>query len=88
LLAGTLWYLVLVLPNLFHPDSPVFSSGDPAFINGFFGMVGTIAVVALVVVTLIARRGRGQSGEAAGVPVPSAPREPVLVGAAEAPEAE
>lgn len=88
LLAGTLWYLVLVLPNLFHPDSPVFSSGDPAFINGFFGMVGMIAIVALAVVTLIARRGPGQSGEAAGMPVPSTPREPVLAGAAEPSEAE
>lgn len=56
LLAGTLWYLVLVLPNLFHPDSPVFSSGDPAFIVGFFGMVGSIAVAALAIVILVARR--------------------------------
>ncbi|MEA5074799.1 MAG: hypothetical protein VB139_00440 [Coriobacteriia bacterium] len=88
LLAGTLWYLVLVLPNLFHPDSPVFSSGDPAFINGFFGMVGAIAIVALAVVTLVAGRGRRDGGEAEGAPVPSTPLEPVLVGAAEAREAE
>ena len=88
LLAGTLWYLVLVLPNLFHPDSPVFSSGDPAFINGFFGMVGTIAIVALAVVTLIARRGRRDGGVAEGAPVPSTPLEPVLAGAAEVSEAE
>jgi len=88
LLAGTLWYLVLVLPNLFHPDSPVFSSGDPAFINGFFAMVGTIAIVALAIVTLVARRGRGDDGKTAGAPVPSTPREPVLVGAAEASEDE
>jgi hypothetical protein len=60
LLAGALWYLVLVLPNLFHPDSPVFSSGDPAFIVGFFGMVGSIAVAALAIVILVARRGRGE----------------------------
>jgi hypothetical protein len=60
LLAGTLWYLVLVLPNLFHPDSPVFSSGDPAFIVGFFGMVGSIAVAALAIVVLVARRGGGE----------------------------
>jgi hypothetical protein len=59
-LAGALWYLVLVLPNLFHPDSPVFSSGDPAFIVGFFGMVGSIAVAALAIVILVARRGRGE----------------------------
>lgn len=88
LLAGTLWYLVFVLPNLFHPDSPVFSSGDPAFINGFFGMVGTIAIVALAVVTLIARRGRRDGGVAEGAPVPSTPLEPVLAGAAEVSEAE
>jgi hypothetical protein len=60
-LAGTLWYLVLVLPNLFHPDSPVFSSGNPAFIYGFLGMVASIAAVALAAVVLIARRTR--SGE-------------------------
>lgn len=52
-IAGTLWFLVLVLPNLFHPDSPVFSSGDPAFIIGFFGMVGTIALAAFSIVALI-----------------------------------
>lgn len=55
-LAAALWFLVLALPNLFHPDSPVFSSGNPAYINGFLGMVGSIAVVALCVVVLIARR--------------------------------
>lgn len=60
LLAGALWYLVLVLPNLFHPDSPVFSSGDPAYIVGFFGMVGSIAVAALAVVIMVARRVRGE----------------------------
>lgn len=55
-LAGSLWYLVLALPNLFHPESPVFSSENPAFVYGFFGMVGSIAVVAIAVVVLVARR--------------------------------
>ena len=87
LLAGTLWYLVLVLPNLFHPDSPVFSSGDPAFIIGFFGMVGTIALAALSIVTLIARRGGGEA-DGAGVREPSPAPEPVLVGAMEEPVGE
>lgn len=82
LLAGGLWFLVLVLPNLFHPDSPVFSSGDPAFIIGFFGMVGTIAVAALSIVTLIARRGGGEA-DGAGVREPGPEPEPVLVGAVE-----
>lgn len=86
-LAGTLWYLVLVLPNLFHPDSPVFSSGDPAFIIGFFGMVGTIALAALSIVTLIARRGGGEA-DGAGVREPSPAPEPVLVGAVEEPAGE
>jgi len=55
-LAAALWFLVLVLPNLFHPDSPVFSSENAAYIIGFFGMVGSIAVVAFTAVVLIARR--------------------------------
>ena len=55
-LAASLWFLVLVLPNLFHPDSPVFSSENAAYIIGFFGMVGSIAVVAFTAVVLIARR--------------------------------
>jgi len=55
-LAAALWYLVLALPNLFHPDSPVFSSENPAFIQGFFGMVGSIGVAALAIVILVARR--------------------------------
>lgn len=57
LLAATLWSLVIFLPNLFHPDSPVFQSGNPAFIGGFLGMVGSIAVVAACLSILIARRG-------------------------------
>ena len=85
LLAGTLWFLVLVLPNLFHPDSPVFSSGDPAFIIGFFGMVGTIALAALAIITLIARRGGGGSATAVGARVPGPAPEPVLVGALDEP---
>lgn len=59
-LAGALWYLVLALPNLFHPESPVFSSENSAYIIGFFGMVGSIAVVAFAVVTLVARRARAE----------------------------
>lgn len=65
LLGGALWYLVAALPNLFHPESPVFSSGDPAYIHGFFGMVATLAIAALSLVTLIAQRRRQESGEAA-----------------------
>ncbi|MBN2841280.1 MAG: hypothetical protein JXP37_10035 [Coriobacteriia bacterium] len=87
LLAGTLWFLVLVLPNLFHPDSPVFSSGDPAFIIGFFGMVVTIALAALAIATLIARRGGGES-DGAGVREPGPAPRPVLVGAVEKPTGE
>ena len=58
LLAGTLWTLVIVLPNLFHPDSPVFSSGNVTYIGAFLGMVGSIALGAIAVVRLIARRPR------------------------------
>jgi len=58
LLAASLWYLVLALPNLFHPDSPVFNSENSAYLYGFFGMVGSLAVIALAAATLIARRNR------------------------------
>lgn len=55
-LAAALWFLVLVLPNLFHPDSPVFNSDNAVYIYAFLGMVGSIAVAALAIVTLVARR--------------------------------
>lgn len=57
-LAASLWTLVLVLPNLFHPDSPVFNSENAVFIYAFFGMVASIAVVAFAIVTLVATRTR------------------------------
>lgn len=57
-LAASLWTLVLVLPNLFHPDSPVFNSENAVFIYAFFGMVASIAVVAFAIVTLVATRAR------------------------------
>jgi hypothetical protein len=56
LLAGALWFLVLVLPNLFHPDSPVFASENTAYVYGFFGMVASISAIAICVVVLVARR--------------------------------
>ncbi len=55
-LAGGLWALVLLLPNLFHPDSPVFSSGNWAFIGPFLGIVAALLAIALCVAVLIARR--------------------------------
>ena len=57
-LAAALWYLVFVLPDLFHPDNPVFASENLAYRNGFFGMVGSIGVLVGSVVTLVARRTR------------------------------
>jgi hypothetical protein len=60
-LAGGLWFFVLVLPNLFHPDSPVMSSGDWDYIGNFLGVVGSIAVIALSIAVLIAKRGDGAS---------------------------
>ncbi len=62
-LAGSLWALVLILPNLFHPDSPVFQSGNWAFIGGFLGMVVSIAVVAFLLTMLIARRPETTEGD-------------------------
>lgn len=58
LVAVALWYLVIVLPDLFHPDNPVFASSNPAYRNGFFGMVGSIGVFIGSIVVLVARRLR------------------------------
>lgn len=63
LLAGSLWALVLLLPNLFHPDSPVFSSGNWAFIGPFLGIVASLLGVAAVIATLVARRSGAPTGE-------------------------
>lgn len=60
-LAASLWFLVLVLPNLFHPDSPVFGSENKAYVYGFLGMVGSIAVIALATVTLVALRAKREA---------------------------
>jgi hypothetical protein len=62
-LAGTLWTLVLVLPNLFHPDSPVFSSGDARYIGLFLAVVASLFVGAVAIATLIARRRVSEVGE-------------------------
>ena len=59
-LAGSLWAFVLILPNLFHPDSPVFQSGNWAFIGGFLGMVVSISLFALAIVSFIARRATAE----------------------------
>lgn len=83
LLAGGLWFFVLVLPNLFHPDSPVMSSGNWDYIGSFLGIVGSLAVIALSSAVLIARRGGG-GAEGASVAAPTAGPAPVLAGAAEA----
>jgi hypothetical protein len=82
-LAGSVWFLVLVLPNLFHPDSPVFSSGNWDYIGNFLGVVGSLAVIAISIAVLIARRG-GADGEGAGVREPADAPAPVLVGEVEA----
>lgn len=67
-LAAALWFLVLVLPNLFHPDSPVFNSENPVYIYAFFGMVGSIAAAAAAVVTLVARRKHPEHPHAHALP--------------------
>lgn len=82
-LAGSVWFLVLVLPNLFHPDSPVFSSGNWDYIGNFLGVVGSLAVIAISIAVLIAKRGDAD-GEGAGVREPADAPAPVLVGVAEA----
>jgi hypothetical protein len=82
LLAGSLWALVLLLPNLFHPDSPVFSSGNWAFIGPFLGIVAALLLIAIIVATLIARRHRGDDADGAGVREPAPQPVPELAGAA------
>lgn len=65
LLAAALWYLVLVLPNLFHPDSPVFNSDSKVYIYAFLGMVVSIAVIALAIGTLVAKRRTASTADMA-----------------------
>ncbi len=67
-LAASLWVLVVVLPNLFHPDSPVFNSENPVYIYAFFGMVASIAVAAGAVVTFIVRRRHPEHPHAHALP--------------------
>lgn len=67
-LAAALWALVLLLPNLFHPDSPVFSSGNWGYIGRFIGMVVSLAGIAACVGTLIARRPHVAHPHAHAVP--------------------
>lgn len=62
-LAGTLWTLVIVLPNLFHPDSPVFSSGNMAYIGTFLGMVASIGIGIGAAAWMIARARRDTAGD-------------------------
>lgn len=83
ILAGSLWFLVLVLPNLFHPDSPVFSSGNWDYIGNFLGVVGSLAVIAISIAVLIAKRG-GADADGAGVREPADAPAPVLAGVVEA----
>lgn len=80
-LAGGLWALVLLLPNLFHPDSPVFSSGNWAFIGPFLGIVLAILGISMVIATLIVRRP-GDEGLGAGVREPAPLPTPELVAVA------
>ena len=63
LLAATLWTLVLVLPNLFHPDSPVFQSGNWEYIGTFLGMVAGVGLAAACAVVLITGRARPTKGD-------------------------
>lgn len=67
-LAASLWILVLTLPNLFHPDSPVFSSENTVYIYAFLGMVVSISVGVLAIVTLIARRPHPEQPHAHALP--------------------
>jgi hypothetical protein len=67
-LALALWVLVLVLPNLFHPDSPVFNSDNAVYIYAFLGMVASIAVVALALGTLVAGRKHPEHPHAHALP--------------------
>ncbi len=60
LLAAGLGTAVLLVPNVTHPDSPVFNSPESVFRYTFFGMVGSIAVIAAVLAIVIAgARKRG-----------------------------
>lgn len=82
LLAAGLWTAVLVLPNLFHPDSPVFNSDNLRIVGSFLGQVAVVGVIAGCAAVLIARRHRRDDDTGAGVREPAP--EPAPVGAAEA----
>ncbi|MCX8007691.1 MAG: hypothetical protein N3B11_06215 [Coriobacteriia bacterium] len=56
MLAAALWVLVLVLPNLFHPDSPVFNATNRIYVATFFGMVASVALVVMPVALAVASR--------------------------------
>ncbi|MDI6901013.1 MAG: hypothetical protein QMC79_04910 [Anaerosomatales bacterium] len=82
LLAAGLWTAVLVLPNLFHPDSPVFNSENVRIVGSFLGQVAAVGVIAGCAAVLIARRRQDDDGAGAGVREPAP--EPAPVGAVEA----
>lgn len=58
LLAAGLWTAVLLVPNVTHPDSPVFNSPDPVYRYAFFGMVGSILVIVVALAVLAGARKR------------------------------
>lgn len=55
-LGAALWTLILSTRKIFHPESPVLNSSGP-IVWLFFGLVATIAVMAVLGATLVARRG-------------------------------
>jgi hypothetical protein len=56
--------LVVVVPARFHPDNPVFSSGNPRFIGGFLVSLTGLSLVTAAL--LYARAGRPGGAKASG----------------------
>lgn len=54
-LAAGLWTAVLLVPNVTHPDSPVFNSPNPVYRYAFFGMVASVLVIAVALAVILAK---------------------------------
>ena len=55
LLAGAMWFFIVLSPNVVHPDNPVLNSDW--YIKGpFFGIVGSLFMIAMLTSWLLSRR--------------------------------
>jgi hypothetical protein len=60
--------LIVLVPARFHPDNPVFGSGDPRFIAGFLVILGGLLLAALGILRLRWRSRRERDRTTVTVP--------------------